>query len=119
MAHGEVRCVGSALRLKRMFGSGYRLHVLPEDVAVFTTKFAKKFPFAKLEERDAGNLQFSYASLLVTRCSEIRSVARADQAAMDRVLTFLEKQEGRLVKEWGVSLATLEEGTPYASLESY
>lgn len=36
---------------------------------------------------------------------------RTDQSEIDSVLTFLEKEEGRSVKEWGVSNATLEEGS--------
>lgn len=60
MAKGQVKCVGKGIELKKRYGSGYRIQVVSERPEALSAELLTKWKFMKLQENQAGSLQFSY-----------------------------------------------------------
>ncbi|CAG8612901.1 4076_t:CDS:2 [Funneliformis caledonium] len=60
MAHGSLRALGNSIRLKRKFGSGYRVSLVTrvEDSARLKRLMEKRIPEAILEDDSAGSLLY-------------------------------------------------------------
>eukprot|EP01125_Pyxidicula_operculata_P020322 TRINITY_DN749_c1_g1_i2.p1 TRINITY_DN749_c1_g1~~TRINITY_DN749_c1_g1_i2.p1 ORF type:complete len:1080 (-),score=261.04 TRINITY_DN749_c1_g1_i2:788-4027(-) len=95
MAYGKVKVVGSGLHLKNRFGKGYRFNIVTDDTKRVINDLTEKFDTLKLEESDAGSLQFT--------------IALKHQEIVPKILNFLELNKNGLIKEWGLGHATLEE----------
>lgn len=97
MSKGNLKCLGSNVRLKNKFGEGYSLKVnfSPENEEL-TTGFVKKIlPTASPEESFAGNITYRIPSA---------------GFAMSELLTqMIQHKDDAKILDWGVSQTTLED----------
>ena len=115
LASGKLRCVGNALALKRRYGQGYRLHLVASDAALDRAIY------------EARRLMGAEVSLALRdgESAVLATTGKTDGAVLARFLEYLEADAEagavadageenvvsgeRGVREWGVSLPTLEE----------
>ncbi|XP_070191694.1 phospholipid-transporting ATPase ABCA3-like [Littorina saxatilis] len=99
MSQGAVKCCGSSLFLKKLFGAGYHLVVVKADgckVSVLTDAIQAKIPTAQLEEEI--NAEVSYL------LPDDQSASFAD------LFRFLEERKSELgIVGFGTSATTMEE----------
>lgn len=97
-AHGRLHAIGTSLSLKRSFGSGYRISLTVDPLAMEFVKDAIKgqSPDAHLEDDSAGAL--------------IYQIPRLAGKVIPALLSWLDQQAGDDgdIKSWGISQTTLE-----------
>eukprot|EP00727_Mastigamoeba_balamuthi_P008005 m51a1_g3825 hypothetical protein (1807) ;mRNA; r:294618-300690 len=99
MAKGKVRCVGTALHLKSLYGSGYHVTAVSHGAGhadAVVSRVQNSVPEAVLKESDAGSLSFT-----------IPREARAHVPGLLRSLQTAATED--LIQEWGISHSSLEE----------
>jgi hypothetical protein len=102
-----AKCISS----KSLGGS--RITIISYHSVQLISELNSRWPLLKLEENEAGSLQFTYESFfIIFGCLQIRIPIELLEATPD-ILTFLETaSDDKLIQEWGLSHATLEEVCP-------
>jgi len=97
MVSGKLKCIGTALHLKNKFGSGYRIRIVTPVSSVDKTKefVLSHLPHGKLEDAAAGSLTFSLPPEF--------------NGEIPNFFAQVEKEEGNLIHDWGISQTTLED----------
>lgn len=98
MAKGRMQAIGSSLRLKNKFGSGYRVSIIAaseHSSLLVKDTLRTQLPHTKLMDDNANNLIFS--------------VPDQDIPLLPRLCRWLEGDGEEHVQNWGVSQTTLEE----------
>jgi len=97
MVSGKLKCIGGALHLKSKFGTGYKIRIVtPIEKRNETKQLVKEhLPNAKLEDEAAGSLTYTLPT--------------ESQQLIPAFFAELEKQEGVLINDWGISQTTLED----------
>jgi len=97
MSSGKLKCIGNSLHLKTKFGTGYRIRVVtPNELSDETKGFIKQhLPHGKLEDAAAGSLTYTLPPEF--------------NGEIPDFFAHLEKEEGHLVNDWGISQTTLED----------
>ncbi|KAI8918938.1 hypothetical protein BC831DRAFT_515918 [Entophlyctis helioformis] len=97
MSNGRLRAINNSIALKTKFGVGFRVSVVTNvsTVATVMEDMARLMPQAKLEDASAGALLYQFPS--------------SSTSAVPALVDWLEKNQGGLVKSWGISQSTLEE----------
>ena len=97
VSKGNLRCVGSNVRLKNRFGEGYSLKINFEhdDEAKNNASIHEIIPNAVLEESFAGNCTYRIPS--------------AGFVMSDVLSKMLQHKEKAGILDWGVSQTTLED----------
>jgi ABC-type multidrug transport system ATPase subunit len=108
MAKGQLRCVGSAQHLKAKYGKGYTLTVnsLPAASAGEMEERQRVLDAFILE--DVGN---GHASILsaINRTKKYL-IDKAAAPSIAEIFKSMEAHKARLfIREWGLSMTTLEE----------
>ncbi|CAG8640339.1 5302_t:CDS:2, partial [Funneliformis mosseae] len=105
MAHGSLRAHGNPIRLKRKFGSGYRVSLVTriEDIARLKRLMKKRIPEAILEDDSAGSLLYELPNSALPKLPTLINWFEENE----------EKSYGepdmKLLKAWGISQKSLEE----------
>ncbi|KAI9026752.1 hypothetical protein DFJ74DRAFT_604379 [Hyaloraphidium curvatum] len=99
MAHGRLRAIGSSIRLKSKFGTGYRVSVVTDadeaNLKRVQALMLAEAPGLKLEDDSAGALIFNLAT--------------EDMDQIPGLVNYLDSDPDGVIKAWGLSQTTLEE----------
>ena len=94
MSRGKLKCIGTALHLKKTFGEGYTLHVnfLPELERRVLSFVEEVLPGSTLMENFASNAIFQI---------------KANQLVVSDLFEIMEKNKRELgIIDWGISQTT-------------
>ena len=97
MAKGNLLAIGNSIHLKTKYGAGYRISIITNesDSATIKSKVESIISNAILEDDAAGALIYQCPS------TSIESIPK--------LVDWVERNEGGLIKNWGISQSTLEE----------
>ena len=98
MSHGELIAVGTGLRLKNRFGSGYEVKIVSEakDAAAVQRRLSEILPAARLTDVAAGAMTYD--------------IPRDKTELVPELFRWIEAgADGIAIIDWGISQTTLEE----------
>jgi ABC-type multidrug transport system ATPase subunit len=110
MAHGKLECKGTPLAIKNEYGDGYTLSVVLKDGKDQEMMLTKGLNRVLATEGSKGKVNTSPELCITQRDGKAIkfTVPHQEVYRLPIVLRYLERIEGTIVAEWGVSDATLE-----------
>lgn len=113
MAGGKLRAVGNPLALKRRYGSGYRVTVVSEAARVpdVLREVRTRLPGGvRVMNVDAGSLALGVSFEQLAELPPLLGFLEDEgRRSVEAAETGAAAAESTLVKEWGISFATMEE----------
>ena len=110
MAHGKLECKGTPLAIKNEYGDGYTLSVVLKDGKDQEMMLTNGLNRVLATEGTKGKVNTSPELCITQRDGKAIkfTVPHQEVYRLPIVLRYLERIEGTIVAEWGVSDATLE-----------